>query len=76
MLSNNLKHVNVTNKKEAHTAWEFENCNVKNIFLNWIISVMERAKSTKFNTHVNKGHSEGTMSQISNLGPSFYFYEI
>ena len=27
----------------------------------------------KFGRHVVKGHSEGTVSQIFDLGPSFYF---
>ena len=72
MLSNDLKYVNVTNKKEAHTAWK-KNCNFEKFFFNWIISVMDRAKFTKFGTHVVKGHSEGTVSQIFYLGPSVYF---
>ena len=73
MLSNDLKYVNVTNKNEAHTAWKFKNCNFEKFFLNWIISVIDRAKFTKFGTHVVKGHSEGTVSQICYLGPSVYF---
>ena len=42
-------------------------------FLNWIISVIDGAKITKFGTPLVEGHSEGTVSQIFNLGPSFYF---
>ena len=66
MLYNDLKYVNVTNKIKVHTTLEFKNCNFQYIFLNWIISVIHGAKVTKF------GHSEGTVSQISYLGLSFY----
>ena len=34
---------------------------------------MARAKFTKFGTHVVQSNSEGTVSQIFYLGPSFYF---
>ena len=63
----------MADKKEVHSTLEFKNCNFQNIFLNWIISVIHRAKITKFGTHVVEDHSEGTMSQFFNLGPSFYF---
>ena len=46
-----LKYVNVTNIIKVHTL-EFKNCNFQYIFLNWIISVIHRAKITKFGTHV------------------------
>ena len=52
---------------------EFKNSNFHNIFFNWIISVIYEAKFTKFWTCIVEGHSEGTVSQIVYLGPSFYF---
>ena len=73
MLSNDLKYVNVTNKIEEDTAWEFGNCNFQYIFLNWIISGIYGPKFLKFGTHAVEAHLEGTVSQICYLGPSFYF---
>ena len=73
MLYNDLKYVNVANKIKEHTTLEFKNCNFQYIFLNWIISVIHEAKVTKFGTHVVKDHSEGTVSQILDLGLSFDF---
>ena len=73
MLYNDLKHANVGDKTEVYSTWEFENFNFQYIFLNWIISVIDGAKATKFGTPLVEGHSEGTVSQIFYLGPSFYF---
>ena len=41
-------------------------------FFNWIISVIYGAKFTNFRTCIAEGHSEGTVSQIFYLGPSYY----
>ena len=73
MLYNDLKHANVGNKIEVYSTWEFGNFSFQYFFFNWIISVIDRAKVTKFGTPLVEGHSEGTVSQIFNLGPSFYF---
>ena len=73
MLHNDLKYVNVANKIEVHTTLEFNNCNFQYIFLNLIISVNHGAKVTKFGKHVVKDHSEGSVSQIVDLGLSFLF---
>ena len=73
MLYNDLKYVNVANKIEEHTTLEFKNCNFQYIFLNWIISVIHEAKVKTFGTHVVNDHSEGTVSQIFDLGLSFHF---
>ena len=64
MLYNDLKYLNVANKIKEHTTWEFKICNFQQQKLNWIISVIHKAKVTKFGTHVVNDHSEGTMSQI------------
>ena len=73
MLYSDLKHVNVGNKIEVYSTWEFENCNFQYFFLNLIISVINGAKFTKFETPLVEGHSEGTMSQIFDIGPIFSF---
>ena len=73
MLSNDLNYLNLTYTVEIHPTWEFKSCNFQNIFLNWIISDIYEAKITKCCTCVVDGHSEGTVSQIFDLGPSFYF---
>ena len=48
-------------------------CLFRQIVLNWNISVINKAKFIKFPKLVAGGHSEGTMSQICYLGPSFHF---
>ena len=73
MLYNDINCVNVNNKIEAYTPCKLKNCNFQYIFLNLITSVIDGAKFMKFGRHVVKGHSEGTVSQIFDLGPSFYF---
>ena len=73
MLSNDLKFVNVNNKVEIHLTRKLKNRNFQYIFLNWIITVIYGPKFTKFETGLVEGHSEGTVSQIFYLGPSFYF---
>ena len=73
MLSNDLKYVNVAIKIEVYTTWEFKTFNFQFIFLNWIISLIHEANFTRFGRHVAKDHSEGTVSQIFYLGPSFHF---
>ena len=73
MLSNDLSYYNETCTVEIHPAWEFKSCNFQYIFLNWIFSVIYEAKITKFGTCVVDDHSEGTVSRILYLGPSFYF---
>ena len=75
MLYNDLKYVNMTNKIKVHTTLELEYCNFQHIVLNWIVSVTHQAKVTKFGTHVVEDQSEGTMSQISDLGLSFHFMQ-
>ena len=70
---NDLKYLNVVNKIEVQSTLEFKNCNFQNILLNWIISVIHGAKIIKFGTHVLEDYSEGTVSHIFYLGPSFYF---
>ena len=75
MLYNDLKYLNVANLTEVLTTLEFKNCNFQYIFLNWIISVIHGAKIIKLSIHLAEHHSEGTMSQIFDLGPSFYFME-
>ena len=72
MLYNDLKHANVGDKIEVYSTWEFENFNFQYFFFNWIVSVIDGGKVTKFGTPLVEGHSEGTVSQIFNLGP----YEI
>ena len=73
MLSNDLNYLNVTYIVEIHPTWEFKSCNFQNIFLNWIFSVIYESNITKFGTCVVDDHSEGTVSQIFYLGPSFCF---
>ena len=72
MLFNDLSYLNVTRTVEIHPTWEFKSCNFQYIFLNWIFSVIYDTKITKFGTCVVDDHSEGTVSQIFDLGPSFY----
>ena len=52
---------------------KFENSLFFLYFLNKDISFNIPWKLMKFKIHVLEGHSEGTMSQISYLGLSFYF---
>ena len=73
ILSNDLNYLNVTSTVEINPKWEFKSCNFQYIFLNWIISVIYDAKITKFGTCIFEDHSEGTVTQISYLGLSFYF---
>ena len=73
MLFNDLNYLNVTWIVEIHPTWEFKSCNFQYIFLNWIFSVIYEPKITKFGTCVVNDHSEGTVSQIIDLGPSLYF---
>ena len=73
MLSNDLKYVNVAIKIEVYMAWKFKTFNYQFIFLNFIFSLIYGANFTRFGRHVAKDHSEGTMSQIFDLGPSSYF---
>ena len=73
MLYNDVKYLNVANEIEVVKTLEFKNCNFQYILLNWIISVIHGAKITKWGTYVAEHHSEGTVSQIFNLGPSFFF---
>ena len=75
MLHNDLKYVNVLNKIEVHATLEYKNCIFQYIILNLIISVIHGAKITKFGTHVVEDRSEGTVSQIFDLGLSFYFMQ-
>ena len=65
--------INMSNKLKSHIKREFRNCNFSYIFLNWIISVIDGVKFTKFSTHVVEGHLEGTVSQIFYFGSSFNF---
>ena len=44
-------------------------------FLNKDISFNIPYKFLKFDIHVHKGHLEGSVSQIFDLGPSFYFMQ-
>ena len=73
MLYNDLKHANVGNKVEVYSTWVFENFKFQYLFSNWIFSVIDRTKVTKFGTALVEGYSEGTVSQIFTLGASFYF---
>ena len=73
MLSNDLKYVNVAIKIEVYTTWEFKTFNFQFISLNLFFSLIYGANFTRFGRHVAKDHSEGTMSQILDLGPSSYF---
>ena len=75
MLYNDIKYVKVANKIEVHATLEYKNCNFQYIVLNLIISVIHRAKITKFDTHVVEDNSEGTVSQIFDLGLSFHFMQ-
>ena len=76
MLYNDLKYLNVANEIEVLTTSELKNCYFQYTFLNWIISVIHGAELTKVGTHVAEYHSEGTMSQIFLLGPSFLVFDI
>ena len=73
MPSNDLKYENVPFKVEIHRTWELNNFNFQYIFLKWIFSAIHGANFTKFGTCIVEGHSEGSVSQIFYLGPSFYF---
>ena len=64
MIYSDLKHVNVGNKIEVYSTWEFENCNFPYLFLNLIISVINGAKFTRFETSLVEGHSEGPCLRI------------
>ena len=50
-----------------------KNSNVLRISLNWNTSLIDGAKFLTFDRLVVGCHLEGTMSQISYLGPSSYF---
>ena len=72
MQYDDLKYVNVNNKIELLTLWEFKSFffNFQTIFLNWIISVIYGAKFTRFDTHVLEGQLEGRhMHDFFYLGP-------
>ena len=72
MQYNDLKYVNVGNKVELLTAWKIKKCNFQSYILKWIVSVIYGGKFINFGTHLVEGHSEGTMSQIFNLGLSSF----
>ena len=73
MLHDDISYGNMTNEIKVYTRREFRNCDFSYIFLNWNISVTIGANLIKFGTHVVKAYSEGTVSQIFFLDPSFYF---
>ena len=73
MLYHDIHYVDVKNKIEVLTKREFKNCNFQQYFLNLNISVINGANFIKFGTPVVDDYSEGTVSQIFNLGSSFYF---
>ena len=54
---------------------KFENSLFFLYFLNIDISFNIPSKLMKFEIHVLEGHSEGTVSQIFDLGLSFYFMQ-
>ena len=68
-------YVNVENKIELYMPWEFKNCNFQYFFSKWIFSVIYDAKFTKFETCVVEGRTEGTVSQIFDLGLSYHFMQ-
>ena len=49
-----------------------KNCDFKQIFLNWNISIINGARFIKCGTLVVGDHLEGAVSQIFYLGPRFY----
>ena len=65
--------MNVIYNIKVYTTWEIENCNYHSTFLNWVVLVIFGANRSTFGTHVVEVHLEETLSQIFNLGPSFYF---
>ena len=73
MPSNDLKYVNVAIKIEVYTTWEFKTFNFQFFFFNLIFSLIYGANFTRFGRHVAKDHSEGTVSQIFDLGHSSHF---
>ena len=75
MLHNDIRYVNVANKIEVQATLVYKNCNFQYIFINLIFSVIHGAKITKLGTHVVEDYSEGTLSQIFDLGLSFYFMQ-
>ena len=74
MLYHDINNVNVENKiKVLFYQSRTKNCNFQLIFSNSNISINNGENLIKFGTLVVGGHSEGTVSQILYLGPSFYF---
>ena len=73
MLKHYTNFINMSDKIKSHMKREFRNCSFSSFFFNWIISVINRVKLTKFGRHVVEGHWEGTVSQTFYLGPSFNF---
>ena len=73
MLYHDINHVNINNETRVCTKRETENCNFSYIFLNRNDSVIIGAKLIKFATGIVNPHLEGTVSQIFDEGPSFYF---
>ena len=72
-LYHDINCINVVNKLKVLIKRKFKNCNFLTFFFNWNISVINGANFIKFVTLVVGCHSEGTVSQIFYLGPSFYF---
>ena len=58
---------------EVNINRELEKCNFHFYFFNWIVSVRKEGKIMKIAGDVDEIYLEGTVSQISFLGPSFYF---
>ena len=73
LLYHDIHYVDMENEIEVKTKREFKNCNFQQYFLNLNISVINDAKFITFGTLVVNEYMEGTVSQISYLGFSFYF---
>ena len=59
------------NKMKLQIIREFENFHLH--FLNWDISIENKAKHMKIGEHVVRTYLEGTVSQMFYLDHSFYF---
>ena len=65
-LSIDIKHIKITWTDTIQAIFLY-------IFFNKDFSFNISLKSVKCSVHVDKGHLEGSVSQICYLGPSFYF---
>ena len=74
-LSIDIKHIQITWTGNIQALSKFENWKFLLYFFNKDISFNIPSKRFKFSAHIDKGHLEGSVSRIIDLGPSFYFMQ-